>query len=76
MRTKKLTRKATLHNIDAMVEGRMVYAGKWGNISCIYSPRKHGDSKGTRKFKVLASEHFSPYKTYTMKQIRQTINEN
>lgn len=70
MRTKMLTRRAMLRNINGLSEGDRACCGPYGNVRCVQAARRSPD--GVRKFAVDGSWKIRNGR-WTMSGLRKAI---
>lgn len=75
MKTKTLSREATLRNINGLSEGQRAYCGPYGTITCTNAAKYVGESVvyGSRRFKVTNSKKLRNGGNYSMKALRKAI---
>lgn len=70
-RYKKLSRHATIRNLNGLSEGDKAYCGPFGTVTC-YSAAKNSRT-GKRMFKVEGSLRLANRGNWTMDSLRKAI---
>ena len=75
MRTKMMTRKSTLRNINGLSEGDRAYCGPYGTVTCTKKAVYIGESavRNSRRFKVTGSKKIANGGNYSMRALRKAI---